>query len=321
MRSWVASPKVAAFIAVVGVLWALYHVVPIVTSPGEPFSFLRNTFAAFSSNPLFASVEELSPSEKSDWILHLSNGVPQVQKNSEKFQYWLTSGLSEQATILHFSRLAVNLIAVGAPSALIRRAYQAALDEVGHAQLAFGLAQEFDPLGRSHAPGTFEGAEDRHAFAGHDLDHVCIQNLGGAGTAETLSLFHVAQYLNEPSLEAREREVLQVVLREESQHILLAWDIAHWCVNAKAKRSGNDLNAVQAFIRNLDGVTDAALMTLFERYEGTEAMVESAKFVRAALPIALGRREDFTEETVASSSPLVSLRQQLLREFVSSCSA
>jgi hypothetical protein len=279
---------------------------------------LTNTFAVFSSTPLFATVEKLAPSEKSDWILHLNESAA-VVKSSKKFEFWLGSGLSEQATILHFSRLAENLIAIGAPSGLIRRAYQAAVDEIGHAQLAFGLAEEFDPMGRAHAPGSFQGAEQRHAFAGHDLDHVCLQNLGGAGTAETLSLFQVAHHLYTGELEAREREVLEVVLREETQHILLAWDIAHWCVSTKAKRSADDLNAVADFKRSLVSVTTVALKALVDRFEGIEAMTETEKFVQAALPIVLG--EEKTTTTSTSSSPLTALRQELLRGLVLSTSA
>jgi len=306
---WVTIVGVAVIVVAVAIM------IPQSVQGSDRFAFLANTFAAFSADPLFAELELLQPSEKSDWIRHL-NDTTRVTKSAAKAEFWLESGLSEQATILHFSRLAVNLIAIGAPSDLIRRAYQAAVDEIGHAQLSFGLAEEFDLEGRKFAPGTFDGAEERHAFVEHSLDHVCLQNLGGAGTAETLSLFHVAMSLAGNYLEQREREVLEIVLREETQHILLAWDIVHWCAEAKAKRSPNE---VEAFKQSLKNVAYAAVKQLLEKFEGTAAMIETERFVRTALPLAFGEKNQKTVSDSDSATPLAALRQLLTTEFTASC--
>jgi hypothetical protein len=53
---------------------------------------------------------------------------------------WLQSALFEHASIASFARLALDLMAFGAPPDLIEDAHRAALDEIRHARICFGLA-------------------------------------------------------------------------------------------------------------------------------------------------------------------------------------
>ena len=66
---------------------------------------------------------------------------------------WLKQGLDEHASVASFNRFSLNLMRHGAPSSLVRRAQQAAIDETKHAELSFSLAAA---LNTSQAPASTE---------------------------------------------------------------------------------------------------------------------------------------------------------------------
>jgi hypothetical protein len=66
---------------------------------------------------------------------------------------YLDDALLEHASIASFGRFALELLAVGAPSELLVLAHSAALDEVQHAKLTFGLASAY--AGTTFGPRAF----------------------------------------------------------------------------------------------------------------------------------------------------------------------
>src|SRR6185369_11435722 len=66
---------------------------------------------------------------------------------------WTRDGLFEHASVASFGRFALELLAAGAPAALVEDAHRAALDEVRHARLCFDLASAY--AGEAIAPGAF----------------------------------------------------------------------------------------------------------------------------------------------------------------------
>ncbi len=57
-------------------------------------------------------------------------------------EHWLHNAVFEHASVAAFGRVGLDLLGLGAPSALISAAHEAAIDELKHAQLSFALAGE-----------------------------------------------------------------------------------------------------------------------------------------------------------------------------------
>ena len=137
--------------------------------------------------------------------------------------YWLEAARMEHASIASFSRFAIELLRLGAPSDLVMRAHEAARDEIGHARLCFGLASEFlmQPLGPGPLPlgDSLQLSADRADFA----ESVALEGCVG----ETLAALEAAarlRHVTDPTL----RAALTLIIDEETDHAALAWETLTW---------------------------------------------------------------------------------------------
>jgi bacterioferritin (cytochrome b1) len=136
--------------------------------------------------------------------------------------YWAHVGLMEHASVASFNRVSLQLMALGAPADLVRRTQEAALDEVRHAELAFGLATHFS--GSPVGPGPM-------SLAGVTLDttpeqvltdlieEACVRET--LGVAEALLAASVCQ---DPVVYG----VLEQIAADELRHAQLAWATLDW---------------------------------------------------------------------------------------------
>jgi hypothetical protein len=136
---------------------------------------------------------------------------------------WLADAQAEHASVAAFARLSLQLMALGAPSELVRDAQLASLDELRHAELFFELASRV--AGSSLRPGPIDvtGALDDLSLAG-----LIESNLREGCIGETLAaeeLKHRAALVDEPWL----REALLRVAADETRHAELAFRILAWC--------------------------------------------------------------------------------------------
>jgi hypothetical protein len=140
----------------------------------------------------------------------------------------LTSrALAEHASIAAFAQLTLDLLAHGAPPALVRGALSAALDEVEHARLAFALASAH--AGAPVGPGTFEEASPEVAplpALAHASDVDGVANEGAAAAR----LFAEAEQTECPSL----RALLAQVASDEARHAAFAVEVSAWCTRTGA---------------------------------------------------------------------------------------
>src|SRR5262249_34475352 len=67
---------------------------------------------------------------------------------------WTENARGEHASVPAFSRLALSLVALGAPARLVEAAHRAALEEIAHARLSFSLAGAYAgaPVGPGPLP-------------------------------------------------------------------------------------------------------------------------------------------------------------------------
>ncbi len=149
-------------------------------------------------------------------------------------QTWLGDARSEAASVPAFAELALHLAAVGAPHDLVRRAHEAAIDEIRHAEACLELASSL--LGRRFELGALPEIAGRRV-AGRSrwsrrrhLAKLAVDSLLDGCVSEGNSADH---------LRARAAksvpEVSAVAIRlaaDEDRHTELAWDIVAWCKTA-----------------------------------------------------------------------------------------
>ncbi len=130
--------------------------------------------------------------------------------------------LGEHASVASFGRFALELMAVGAPADLVAAAHRAALDEVRHAQIAFGLAGGFGgaPLGPGAlALGEVSLRTDLTSFARALAAEGCVH--------ETLAAL-VAAARARAATDPRVAGLLASIAADEARHAELAWKALAW---------------------------------------------------------------------------------------------
>jgi len=136
---------------------------------------------------------------------------------------WLSDAQAEHASIAAFARLSLQLMALGAPSELVRDAQLASLDELRHAELFFELASR--AAGTAIRPGPLDvaGALDDLSLAG-----LIESNLREGCIGETLA----AEQLKSRAARVHDlelRDALLAVAADETRHAELAFRILAWC--------------------------------------------------------------------------------------------
>jgi hypothetical protein len=142
-------------------------------------------------------------------------------------KYWTNVALAEHASVATFAKLSMDLLAAGAPPELINRAHRAALDEVGHARLAFGLASAY--AGYPIGPGATALPRSLRSSMAPNLTHLALECLVDGCLGEGLA----SAILLEAAKNTRNAVLSNVLHRmgvDEARHAELAWAIIEWCV-------------------------------------------------------------------------------------------
>jgi len=149
-----------------------------------------------------------------------------AEKRAFRARAWAESGLFEHASVASFARFSLELLSVGAPSALVEAANRAALDEIEHARICFALASAY--AGEETAPGTFplrargDVASTLVQLATRTVEEGCIgETLAAMIAAEQ------AERADDPSV----REALGRIACDEAAHAELAWKTVAWAVS------------------------------------------------------------------------------------------
>ncbi|WP_437743391.1 ferritin-like domain-containing protein [Sorangium sp. So ce1504] len=129
----------------------------------------------------------------------------------------------EHASIASFARFSLQLLTLGAPAALVGEAHRAALDEVEHARLAYGVASRL--AGRAIGPGPL--LEAATAPLGASVAEVvealveegCVGEALGAAEGR-----EIAQRAGDPALAA----TLARIAADEERHAALSWRALSW---------------------------------------------------------------------------------------------
>jgi hypothetical protein len=143
---------------------------------------------------------------------------------------WLESARAEHASVASFALLVLELLAVGAPAALVDDAARAVGDEIRHARIAFELASAF--LGERVEAGTLDSersnpSADLADVAARAAWEGCVVETLGAALAREQALA-----VDDPEM----RAVLEGIAEDETRHAELSWRIVAWAVGRGDER-------------------------------------------------------------------------------------
>ena len=152
--------------------------------------------------------------------------LPPPEVRAALARLWTESARGEHASVPAFSRLALSLVAAGAPARLVESAHWAALDEIKHARLAFSLASAYagEPVG----PGPLPALQQAPAVTATSLAELAAESLIDGCLLEGVG----AEMVRRALLRARDprvRAALAVIAPDEVSHAALAWDVVQWC--------------------------------------------------------------------------------------------
>jgi hypothetical protein len=143
---------------------------------------------------------------------------------------WRENGQTEHASVAAFARLTLNLMALGAPPALIEAAHRDSLDEIRHTKLCFSLARGIDGVEKS--PGPFPKAQHAGALPeirSWALAQLAVDSLVDGALHEGLSariLAKLVRRCEDPKIQ----EVLRTLAADEGRHAAHGWDVVDWCL-------------------------------------------------------------------------------------------
>lgn len=153
--------------------------------------------------------------------------------------HWTRDAQLEHASVAAFARLVLDLLALGAPAALIAEAQQAMADELDHAQRCFALASRYEGATVEAGPWAIPSSApaDRLELALRTLYEGCIGETVAARLAE-----EARSHATDPEV----RETLAIIARDEAAHAVTSYRILAW-----ACRDPDVLAAIQLEVEQL----------------------------------------------------------------------
>jgi hypothetical protein len=172
---------------------------------------------------------------------------------------WRENGKTEHASVAAFARLTLDLMALGAPPALLASANRDALDEIRHTELCFAIARGID--GKSVSPGPFPQAQ-RVATLPRSrtlaLAKLAVDSLVDGALHEGVSARIIAKLAQRCEVAAI-RAALKEIAADEGRHAAHGWTVVAWCLEQGGRPVGHALlGAIRALPREMQSELPAA---------------------------------------------------------------
>jgi hypothetical protein len=166
-----------------------------------------------------------APVETPGWLV--TGALPPPPDSAELAHDWLADALAEHASIAAFAKLSLELLALGAPPELLCEAQRAALDEIEHARLCFGIAAHLSE--RDLGPGALDvtGATARAPT----LARLAAETVREGCIAETIAALIAARQAEVAGVPGV-RAALERIADDEGRHAALAYRIVAWALRA-----------------------------------------------------------------------------------------
>ncbi len=193
------------------------------------------SFCGGDGRPLLVEgvAQVAEPATRGDWQTTLPReaAAPGPGERAALARAWTVDGLAEHASIASFARFVLQLLALGAPSALVAEAQQALADEVEHARLAFALASRH--AGAPVGPDSLAAAAT--AALATDLEGFALALVREGCVGETIAALQV-ELAHEAASDPATRAALERISGDERRHGLLAWQALRWALDRGDER-------------------------------------------------------------------------------------
>lgn len=149
---------------------------------------------------------------------------PDVKSRAALEAIWLENASKEHISVPAFSKLSMQLIALGAPPELMEKVFRAASQEITHAMLSYSVASSLS--GKAFSPDAMPEIL-KHSCEYDSLEKLILECFIDGCLMEALSAAHA----RESSLLAQEpaiKNVFDVIARDEQFHADLSWEIVHF---------------------------------------------------------------------------------------------
>jgi hypothetical protein len=196
---------------------------------------------------------------------------------------WRENGKTEHASVAAFARLTLDLMALGAPSSLIKAANEDALDEIRHTELCFSLASALD--GRVESPGPFPQAQRVSALPRSRslaLAKLAVDSLVDGALHEGVSARIIAK-LSQRCTDTAIRAAVKQIAGDEGRHAAHGWAVTRWCLEQGGTPVAVALSgAVSALPKELQSqLPEAAADGGWERWGIHGHALEAAEYTAA----------------------------------------
>ena len=237
-------------LAIVAMLFAALS--PFTGAAGVFFSILLMSGGA-SGRPVrdrLGRARRARPMRSSDWSTDLRAKVDHLdcEERRRLGALWLEDARLEHASVAAFGRLALDLLAIGAPPELVARAHTAALEEVVHARLAFSLASSY--LGEPVSAGAFPEAALPMAAMSLEarVERVAFECLLDGDMGEGIAALAAASAARQGGIDPVVVAVLRTIARDEASHAVLARDVKAWLLASPMFSSAAERGARRAIV-------------------------------------------------------------------------
>ena len=162
---------------------------------------------------------------KSTWRMDLMPGIPANHSLNEAIAIEFSKkGEAEHASVASFARHTLQLMTMSSPASLLVGAQEAALDEIKHAKMCYGIAEKF--LGENIQPSSLDVDGSARAQSREEVIQSVI-NEGCIG--ETIAAIQ-AQFGYHLAKQPLVKDTLKTIAADESNHSQLAWSTIHWAI-------------------------------------------------------------------------------------------
>ena len=189
-------------------------------SPGRPFRSRGKFLKAGSMN-------------RNDWNTDVQINAEVLDAGTRKklTNAWLEIAATEHASVATFSKLSLQLMALGAPPELLKTCQQAAMDEIEHARCCYSLASVY--AGQTLGPTPFTELNGIQ-LEKITLEQLAIESLQDGCLMEgyfSAALYVAAEQAIDPALKTS----LMNMAEDEARHAKLAWDILDWSLKSSTE--------------------------------------------------------------------------------------
>jgi hypothetical protein len=147
-----------------------------------------------------------------------------VNERAALAEHWTRMGQMEHASIAAFARFSMQLLALGAPSALVEACTQALADETTHTKLCFRLASAY--AGRALGPGPLNVDHSLEASSLGEIVELVIAEGCFGETSAALEALEAAESATDPVVVAAYAQIA----RDEQRHAELAFRFVRWAL-------------------------------------------------------------------------------------------